>query len=212
LDDKIEEILDPHENGHPITYNHYLTDNVQKAQTQRRKKALREVLRTHLGESVLQGKEDSCNFDVTALISSLEEREEVDMDRFAANSAIDMMEAYYKVSQNHEFQGRGSCRPRGSRKLTEAQVALKNVVDNISVLAIESCLIKPLPSIFSPDAVCDLDEDLVQRIAGENAESVMERIRLKERLEVLETGIGALSRLATYSRGPSKDILRYHST
>jgi hypothetical protein len=101
LDDKIEEILDPHENGHPITYNHYLTDNVQKAQAQRKTQALREVFRTHLGESVMQRKDTDYaqNVNVEALLSSLEQRVEVDMERFAADSAIDMMEAYYKVCQ-----------------------------------------------------------------------------------------------------------------
>ncbi len=33
LSNKTDEILESHISGHPITYNHYLTDNVQKAQT-----------------------------------------------------------------------------------------------------------------------------------------------------------------------------------
>ena len=45
LNEKIEEILEPHKSGHPITYNHYLTDNVQKAQAARRKRQLERVLR-----------------------------------------------------------------------------------------------------------------------------------------------------------------------
>ncbi len=32
LADKADEILELHILGHPITYNHYLTDNVQKVQ------------------------------------------------------------------------------------------------------------------------------------------------------------------------------------
>ena len=36
LNQKVTELLEPHYNGHPITYNHYLTDNVQKAQSDRR--------------------------------------------------------------------------------------------------------------------------------------------------------------------------------
>jgi hypothetical protein len=82
---------------------------------------------------------------------------------------------------------------------------MKSVVDNISVLAIEACLIKPLPTIFHPESVHGLDDNLVQRIAGESAESVAERIRLEERLDVLETGLGALSRLASYSGGLGRD-------
>jgi hypothetical protein len=32
LNEKIAEILEPHKSGHPITYNHYLTENIQKAE------------------------------------------------------------------------------------------------------------------------------------------------------------------------------------
>lgn len=39
LNHKVTELLDPHYNGHPITYNHYLTDNVQKAQSDRRRRS-----------------------------------------------------------------------------------------------------------------------------------------------------------------------------
>ena len=37
LDQKVSELLDPHYCGHPITYNHYLIDSVQKAQSGRRR-------------------------------------------------------------------------------------------------------------------------------------------------------------------------------
>jgi len=44
-DDRAE-LLDPHINGHPITFNHYLTDNVQKAQSERRKRSTEDMLKT----------------------------------------------------------------------------------------------------------------------------------------------------------------------
>lgn len=40
LQDKVAEILDPYYSGHPITFNHYLTDIVQKKQNNRYLKAI----------------------------------------------------------------------------------------------------------------------------------------------------------------------------
>lgn len=42
---KVEEILEPHLLGYPITYNHYLTENVQKAQAARHRLELEKRLK-----------------------------------------------------------------------------------------------------------------------------------------------------------------------
>ncbi|EEH39369.2 hypothetical protein PAAG_08638 [Paracoccidioides lutzii Pb01] len=83
------------------------------------------------------------------------------MDRYASYAATDMMEAYYKV-------------------------ALKKVVDDISVLAIE--------------ALYGLNDDVIQRIAAESEESAAERARSTERLKILEMGFQALNSLKSHSR------------
>ena len=95
LNKKIAEILEPHWSGHPITYNHYLTENVQKAQAQRRRRQLEQVLRSVFGPE-LSGTYQY-TLDASNLLSHLVERTEADMDRYASYAAIDMMEAYYKV-------------------------------------------------------------------------------------------------------------------
>lgn len=96
LDKKIAEILEPHRSGHPITYNHYLTENIQKAQAQRRRAQLERVLKGVFGNDVRSGTRDYY-LDVNNLLSRLVESTEADMDRYASYAAIDMMEAYYKV-------------------------------------------------------------------------------------------------------------------
>lgn len=35
VEKRLAQLLEPHTKGHPITYNHYLTENVQKAQQAR---------------------------------------------------------------------------------------------------------------------------------------------------------------------------------
>jgi hypothetical protein len=51
LEKKVKELLAPHYSGHPITYNHYLIENVQKAQAARRKREIQSHLAKFLGIS-----------------------------------------------------------------------------------------------------------------------------------------------------------------
>ncbi|KAK2846368.1 hypothetical protein FQN49_005790 [Arthroderma sp. PD_2] len=173
---KISELLEHHEVGHPITYNHYLTDNVQKAQANRRKQELAKLLKQFLGSSALEDGRLNHKFNAEDLLSSLAEGTEANMDRYASNAAIDMTQAYYKV-------------------------ALKTMVDNFSILAVEACLMNRLPGLFSPETACSLNDSDIQRIAAESQRSAEERVRLTEALSVLDTGYQHLSRLNTY---PSK--------
>ncbi|KAM3490540.1 hypothetical protein MY3957_006154 [Beauveria namnaoensis] len=57
LDAKFETLLEPHLNGHPVTYDHYMTDNVQKAQERRRTQELEKAFRDLVGaENFKKGK------------------------------------------------------------------------------------------------------------------------------------------------------------
>jgi GTP-binding protein EngB required for normal cell division len=91
LDQKMVELVDPYYNSHPITYNHYLTDNVQKAQSRRSQKRLEEQLKR-----LFPGEVYADNYQ--ALLGVLKQHTEADMERYASDLAIDYMQAYYKVS------------------------------------------------------------------------------------------------------------------
>lgn len=75
------------------------------------------------------------------------------------------------------------------------QVALKTVVDSVSTLAVERCLLQKLPSILCPDVVCELTDDMVSLIAAEGPESLAKREHATEKLAVLEDAIVELRRL-----------------
>jgi hypothetical protein len=96
---KVKELLEPHLSGHPITYNHYLTTNVQKAQAARHRRELEGRLRSFFKTNELDQTEstDYDPFDMRALLNTLVSHTEPDMDKFACSMATDMMEAYYKV-------------------------------------------------------------------------------------------------------------------
>jgi hypothetical protein len=101
LEKKAKEVLEPHQTGHPITYNHYLTDNIQKSRQREWEKIVAEKVHGFFGT-----REDSpvwCkgSFDVNKLLTALHAvAAEADMDRHACSEAIDCMLAYYKVSNS----------------------------------------------------------------------------------------------------------------
>lgn len=98
LDRKITELLEPHHNGHPITYNHYLTETVQKVQADRRKRNFEKVLRELLGDDAFDDDGSRHRISPSELLSLLEQQTDVDMELYASELAVDYMQAYYKVS------------------------------------------------------------------------------------------------------------------
>jgi len=98
LNQKISDLLDPHYTGHPITYNHYLTDNVQKAQADRSRRRLEETLKEFIGgEGNISAYDYKLSMNPAKLMSMLAQRTEPDMERYASDLAVDYMQAYYKV-------------------------------------------------------------------------------------------------------------------
>lgn len=101
LDGKMAELLDPHYRGHPITYNHYLTDNVQKAQSERRQRNYKVALKAFFETDNLEVTK-LCHINPLELTTFLEQRIEVDMECYASELTVDYMQAYYKVDSPPE--------------------------------------------------------------------------------------------------------------
>ncbi|KAK5111169.1 hypothetical protein LTR85_012251 [Meristemomyces frigidus] len=97
LDQKVGQLLEPHFDVHPITYNHYLTDNVQKAQSDRRRRGFEQTLKDHFDVDDL---EETSRYPVRPheLLNLFDRQTESDMESYASNLAVDYMQAYYKVS------------------------------------------------------------------------------------------------------------------
>lgn len=97
LKDKFAELLQPHFESHPITYNHYLTDNVQKAQAKRRRRHLENEMKKVPRASDITS-DTRVTISALTVLNALDKGTQVDMEKYGAELAIDYMLAYHKVS------------------------------------------------------------------------------------------------------------------
>lgn len=101
LEMRAKEVLEPYQRGHPITYNHNLTENIQKAHQREWEKLVTEKVHGFFGTSKDSPKWRDSSFDVNDLLKALHAvTTKTDMDRHACSEAIDCMLAYYKVSNS----------------------------------------------------------------------------------------------------------------
>lgn len=86
------------EQHQPVTYNHYFTDNIQKAREQNNKDALRKAM-TETRNHDWNGKIHVSNnqLDIERLLAGLQQRIIVNMDEQACAEAQSSLNSYYKV-------------------------------------------------------------------------------------------------------------------
>ncbi|KAJ5882273.1 uncharacterized protein N7529_000945 [Penicillium soppii] len=182
-----EELLMPHQRGHPITYNHYFTETLQKTRADRQKDAFRKALQSYFGVDTLSTSETVVHaIDIQGLFNSLVQTTIPDMTRFASEEALDCMLAYYKV-------------------------ALKRFVDDIATEVIEVNLLGAIPTLFTPITAYEMPKELVRQIAGESEESQSRREQLNKKLWILRKGSDTCKRFVGIrgigKRGQSTTIL-----
>jgi hypothetical protein len=98
LNAKSTELLTPHQKSHPITYNHYFTEALQKVRNERSKDEYTRIIENFFDVSSLDSVYLNQTKDLRPLVAALMQRTEPDMNRFACSEALDCMEAYYKVA------------------------------------------------------------------------------------------------------------------
>jgi GTPase SAR1 family protein len=100
LEQKVLELMKPHRNGHPITYNHTFTETVQKAREEHRKKQTERRLNKFfkLKPGATTAYVDRQSVNIAELLNVLAKETEQDMELYACSEAADCMEAYYQVS------------------------------------------------------------------------------------------------------------------
>ena len=74
------------------------------------------------------------------------------------------------------------------------KVALKLLVDNVAIQAVEACLIRGLEKILSPSSILEMDPDTITRIGNEPQEHQQQREHLIRKLAVLNSGLETCKR------------------
>lgn len=69
-------------------------------------------------------------------------------------------------------------------------------IDNVAILAIENCLLRPLEHIFSNQVINDMEDKEIEKLAGESQEVQEERDQLSGELKKLEAGMRTLGTFA----------------
>jgi len=88
------------EQQQPITYNHYYTDNIQRARQDSTKSAIEKVMAD--ANAVCRGPDGKLHnsndsVDGEKLLAALQQKINVDMDNQACEEALAGLDAYYKV-------------------------------------------------------------------------------------------------------------------
>lgn len=65
----------------------------------------------------------------------------------------------------------------------------RTLTENVINLAVESCLVCNIPDILSPGKVYRMNEDELKRLAAESEEIQVERVILKDQIDVLKRGL-----------------------
>lgn len=81
----------------PLTYNHYYTDNVQKARADIAKEAMGKEVRAELRNQGTKNGDGTVIVGIEKIIAALETHITVDMDEQACGNAILELQSYYKV-------------------------------------------------------------------------------------------------------------------
>ncbi|KAF3910516.1 Dynamin [Orbilia brochopaga] len=150
----------------PMTYNHYYTENVQKAR--------RDELQSSLDSAIAGAFENAPNSEGrkwlyldTLQMNVRSDAVTVDMEDQACKEATAALKAYYKVT-------------------------LKTFVDNVCRQVVERHILTDLSEIFSPVSVMKLSNEKVEHLAAESDEVQQKRQELETLRAQLESGLSVL--------------------
>ncbi|KAK7962808.1 uncharacterized protein PG986_003633 [Apiospora aurea] len=150
----------------PMTYNHYYTDNVQKAQSDARVNGFTDALNNvsrqgcngHLQLSDVKP-------ELKSVVGNLHTNPTIkNMDDQACSEALISLNAYYKAS-----------------------VAMKTFVDNVCRQVVERHMLACLPDMFSPTIVAQFSDAKLLLIGSESRSQKQRRDDLNARKRILET-------------------------
>ncbi|CAH0057467.1 unnamed protein product [Clonostachys solani] len=174
LRSKLNELLQPHQEGHPITYRDNFEEGFLDDFSNERaiSEAIEGKLRVYLdAEPSSREVHISGSFDLQGLHKQLLElhRPYFRNAQYNAKSAINYVDKYYEV-------------------------ALGRLVDDIAVQVIESNLVSALEQILDPLTIVKMTDSEINQIADETEETRETRQLLQKQLETLNKGTDIFQR------------------
>ncbi|KAH7303632.1 P-loop containing nucleoside triphosphate hydrolase protein [Stachybotrys elegans] len=122
-----------------------------------------------IAKVVLRDEETEDTKITRKMISQAVESADDFTDEFGTEQVVDMMEAYYETS-------------------------LGTFIENVINLAIESCLVCDVASIFTPTLVNSMNEERLIELASESPEVRSKRVQMQKEVQTLTEGFKLVSR------------------
>ncbi|KAL4890285.1 hypothetical protein BDV59DRAFT_204470 [Aspergillus ambiguus] len=171
LEEALKELqkIDDDKRRHLITYNHYVTDAIQKVQHERLSRRMRMLTPEAMVEVDQYPWASGAAYERKTYIHPdhlddiLTRTVEPDMDKFSAQQALDAHDAYYKGEK-------------------------KYFIDVVTKQVIERHLVTPLSHIFSTQGLARYTEQDIHFLASEPPGTEQMRKHLECRLKMLEEG------------------------
>ena len=167
----------------PAVYNHYYTDNVQKARNRRMENALKNSMEAATSHDHLPGcnsNHTSTSVDLAVAIDHFQSKVDRDMERYSCEEALDCLLSMYKVGCGLDLLH--------LPYLIFSQVQQKTFVANVTAQVVERHLVRGLDRTFSPLDVTRLSDEDVLKVASEPASVKRQRGFLLDRKQKLRTG------------------------
>ncbi|PQE04988.1 interferon-induced GTP-binding Mx protein [Rutstroemia sp. NJR-2017a BBW] len=149
--------------NHPINYNHYYTDNINRRRKEKEEKLIEQCLQESQDQFCDEYGNTKTGIDQSKLRDKIAKSFTKDPERFGCEDALDRLLAIYKVLQ-------------------------KVFIANVTTQVVERHIVRGLDKIFDPIAVNKMSDDQVAAIASEPLTTRREREYLVDQIENLRKG------------------------
>ncbi|KAG7283969.1 hypothetical protein NEMBOFW57_010327 [Staphylotrichum longicolle] len=162
LQTKLQELLLPYMSGYGLSFEEDVYTQVSRKR--KRNHAARILDRLEKQHPQPFGFGNRQAFDRNTALSAIVNSEDFESDEFGADGVVEMMLAHYQMS-------------------------MRTFIDNVINLAIESCLLRHIPSILTPRKVGETSTDSVNKWATESQDIREKRQKLQKEVNVLQEAL-----------------------
>ncbi|KAF4964584.1 hypothetical protein FSARC_7490 [Fusarium sarcochroum] len=162
LQAKIDELLRPYAQGYALPLDMEFYQVLSKKSADRFASRFTELMREKHPERFEES--DKPRFSLKKITQAVSSDEGLSEGEFGSDTVVDMVMTYYDMAR-------------------------RTFTDNVTNLAIESCLVCDMPDILTPTQVDRMSKERLQELAAETDETLSRRKHLQEEVEILRKGL-----------------------